>query len=65
MGEIYAIRAQKRRSPVTPSGGAEILFFTGVRYQRAIEEEPSSAAEPRSPPPNGGGRRRRRGAEPQ
>ena len=47
MGEIIAIRAQKRRSPVAPSGGAEILFFTGVRYQRAIEEEPSSAAEPR------------------
>ncbi len=64
MGEIIAIRAQKRRSPVASSGGAEILFFTGVRYQRAIEEEPSSAAEPRSPQPNGGvggGRRRRRG----
>jgi len=63
MGEIIAIRAQKRRSPVASSGGAEILFFTGVRYQRAIEEEPS-AAEPRSPQPNGGvggGRRRRRG----
>jgi hypothetical protein len=38
MGEIVAFQAPKRRSLTPPSGGAAILFFTGVRYQRAIDE---------------------------
>jgi len=67
MGEIIAIRAQKRRSQVAPPGGAEILFFTGVRYQRAVDETPPPLDEPRSPEADGrrggvgGGKRRRRG----
>jgi hypothetical protein len=37
MGELVAFRAQQRepRSGTPRSGGAEILFFTGVRYMRA------------------------------
>lgn len=67
MGEIIAFQTPKRRCRVAPSGGAQILFFTGVRYQRGIEDGPSPIAEPGSPREDGrrgrvgGGKRRRRG----
>lgn len=63
MGEIVAFRRPKHRGRVPPTGGAEILFFTGVRYQRGIEPAPPPLAEPRPPRRDGGGggKRRRRG----
>ena len=66
MGEIIAFRRRKHRDWVPLGGGAEILFFTGVRYQRGIEPAPPPLAEPRSPRQDGGrggvgGGKRRRG----
>jgi hypothetical protein len=67
MGEIVAFRRPKHNYQVPPKGGAEILFFTGVRYQRGIEHASSPVSEPRSPEQGGGsggvggGKRRRRG----
>jgi len=67
MGEIVAFRRPRHRGQVPPAGGAEILFFTGVRYQRGIEPSPPPFAEPLSPRRDGGrggvgrGKRRRRG----
>jgi hypothetical protein len=68
MGDLIAFRAAgRRRHPKRSGAGAEILFFTGVRYQRTIEHAPLSGAAPRQPQQdgNGGGlgrgKRRRRG----
>lgn len=67
MGEIVAFRGPKNRARIPPHGGADILFFTGVRYQRGVEPAPSPIAEPRSPRRDGGrggiggGKRGRRG----
>ncbi|MDE2578746.1 MAG: hypothetical protein KGL46_08085 [Hyphomicrobiales bacterium] len=46
MAEIIAFkpRANDERRHIAPSDGAEILFFTGVRYERLNE-----GAEPRKP----------------
>jgi hypothetical protein len=68
MGELvifrrYSSAASRQAGPPT-SQGAEIVFFTGVRYDRG---EPATAiAETSEPPPEGGlngaggGRRKRR-----
>ena len=60
MGDLIAFRSQRSSGEARPSGaGAEILFFTGVRYQRTSEDPPSSIAPPRQPRQGGkgGGRR--------
>ena len=47
MGEILSFPAKVRRKPQTSSpsgGGAQIVFFTGVRYERA--EVPQSKPKP-------------------
>jgi hypothetical protein len=67
MGDLIAFRSPRPSGDAKPSGiGAEILFFTGVRYQRTTEDPPSPIAPPR-PPQHGGdaagpgrGKRRRR-----
>ena len=41
MGDLIAFRSQRPSGEARPSGpGAEILFFTGVRYQRMSEDPP-------------------------
>lgn len=65
MGEVIVIGFQKRQSRDLPAGSAEILFFTGVRYQRAVEEAPQPLNEPQPPEEDGkpggvGGAKRRR-----
>lgn len=50
MGEVVAFRMRKeaRRAPAN-GGAAEILFFTGVRYQRDEPVEASDAPQDSSP----------------
>jgi hypothetical protein len=67
MGDLIAFRSQRPSGQARPSGlGAEILFFTGVRYQRMNEDLPSPNATPQHPQEGGKGggpsraRRRRR-----
>jgi hypothetical protein len=45
MGTVVRLRLLRRRprKAAVPEGGAEILIFTGVRYERAAEPEPSPA----------------------
>jgi hypothetical protein len=64
MGDLIAFRSQRPSHEARPSGaGAEILFFTGVRYQRMNDEALANEG-PRQPQQggkNGGpGRARRR-----
>ena len=66
MGDLILFRpAGEARRATAPSGGAQILFFTGVRYERA-GKEPEAARPPDLPRAGGKGRvgrnRRRRGA---
>ena len=55
--------ATRSTSAPAPSQGAQILFFTGVRYAREVEPPPASIAQD-APPEGGmdgaGGRRRKR-----
>lgn len=66
MGDIILFRAdpspQRKLQGENPSTGARILFFTGVRYQRASEYIP--VTQPRDPddPSVGAARKRRRRA---
>jgi hypothetical protein len=66
MAEIIAFqprqtRAKQDAAPAT--GGAEILFFLGVRYSRMEEQEPTPGGEaPAHESGLGGGRKRRRRA---
>jgi hypothetical protein len=47
MGDLIAFRSQRPSGEARPSGaGAEILFFTGVRYQRMSEDALSSNTTP-------------------
>ncbi len=67
MGQVIAFRLQaqpKLRPP--PDGPAQILFFTGVRYQRDEPDSGDPAHETTAPESRRGGRkagshRRRRG----
>jgi len=60
MGEVMAFRPRDEgaRGPAR-EGAAQILFFTGVRYQR--DDAHAAAPAPQRPPrqANRGGRRRR------
>jgi hypothetical protein len=67
MGDLIAFRSPRPSGDAKPSGlGAEILFFTGVRYQRMNDEEPPASAKARKPCERGGppGRRSRRSESP-
>lgn len=59
MGDLIPFRraGDAPRSP-GPCGGAEILFFTGVRYER-LREGPEAARPPDTPLAGGKGRLRR------
>ena len=45
MGQIVAFRTPKQPRRAPQPGGAMILFFTGVRYERARDEDPSPLTE--------------------
>ena len=67
MGDLIAFRSPRPSGDAKPSGiGAEILFFTGVRYQRMSDETPTASPKPRNPrePSGPPGRRRRRAESP-
>jgi len=59
MAQIISLeqRAQGRRHAATAEGGAQILFFLGVRYMRI--EEPV-CIKPSEPNESGGKKRKRR-----
>ena len=71
MGEIVLFRPQqgqvRKRSAAAETAGAEILFFTGVRYERMAEARPARMEDDSGAPRSGGiggargGKRRRRG----
>jgi len=70
MGELLLFRpagGPERRNGAPRAEGAQILFFTGVRYQRASEAVAPKAESDSNAPPSGGmggaggGRRKRRG----
>jgi len=69
MGELLLFRpvgGQDRKAPRARGAAAQILFFTGVRYQRAEPLGPTPASDSSAPPSGGmggagGGRRKRRG----
>jgi len=55
MGELIRFRPRQEARPAgtahsernaVPAGGAEILLFTGVRYERHPEEEAGAAKRP-------------------
>ena len=59
MGELIPFRpAGRAPRSAARCGGAEILFFTGVRYER-VREEPEAARPPDAPLAGGKGRLRR------
>ena len=67
MGDLIAFRSPRQSGDAKPSGiGAEILFFTGVRYQRTSDQAQPASAKPRKPRERSGppGRRRRRAESP-
>ena len=47
MNNVIAFKARTRRDKSAPGGACQILFFTGVRYQR---EEGPKAVKPRKAP---------------
>ena len=52
MGELIAFRSTRstpRHNAVPPCGGADILIFTGVRYERFHEAETAGEAKPSAP----------------
>jgi hypothetical protein len=69
MGELVRFRAAAgpRKNGAERGDKAEILLFTGVRYQRTGEATPTSRGGDSGAPPSGtvggagGGRRKRRG----
>jgi hypothetical protein len=70
MGELILFRpagGSERKNHAPREAAARILFFTGVRYQRASEASAPSLGGDSSAPPTGGiggaggGRRKRRG----
>jgi hypothetical protein len=63
MGDV--ILFSQRRKPALPARAAEfataeIMFFTGVRYQRMSESAPTPTSDDR-PSSQGGKRKRKRG----
>jgi hypothetical protein len=70
MGELVLFRpagGPERRNQTARDEDARILFFTGVRYQRASDPAASTSEGDSNAPPSGGmggaggGRRKRRG----
>jgi hypothetical protein len=65
MGDVIAYQGRNRplRINLGEGGGAQILFFTGVRYQRMSEAAPTqpSGGQPSSEGGLGGKRKRKRG----
>ena len=69
MGELIVFRsaASPRKDSAERGEGAQILFFTGVRYQRTPDSKVASEGGDSHAPPSGGvggaggGRRKRRG----
>lgn len=51
MATIVMLPARRQGSPASAEqkGGATILFFTGVRYEREVEAEPGVQPEPIDP----------------
>jgi hypothetical protein len=65
MGEVLAFRPRtESAAPARPEGGAQILFFLGVRYMRMEDplngDAPFDAGGADEPPANGARKRRRR-----
>jgi len=52
------MRGESKPAPPT-SGGAQILFFLGVRYMHAEEPPPATGGAPKGAESGGKGRRRR------
>lgn len=65
MGDVILIPPRKRMAASRIGGGesatAQIVFFTGVRYQRMNEAAPIETSGPRSEGGEGGKRKRKRG----
>ena len=67
MGDVIQLPARKTQIGINAgndlSGRAQILFFTGVRYQRMTEYTPNETSGKGAPPEGrvGGRRRRKRG----
>jgi hypothetical protein len=70
MGELILFRPQSGRMTAIngpPQSGAQIMFFTGVRYERMAEAQTSASDGGAEPTPkesvgkSGRGRKRRRG----
>jgi len=60
MAELIAFRSPGRSYDARPAGaGAQILFFTGVRYERTSDEAPAARPKRRKPGARGGGGNRR------
>ncbi|HEY8124744.1 MAG TPA: hypothetical protein VIF88_04905 [Methylocystis sp.] len=63
MGKVIAFQPRLRGASIAPEGGAQILFFLGVRYVRMDDALVNHAAQPApdscGAPPGGGKRRRR------
>ena len=59
MGDLILFPMRRTPSRERRSGEAEILFFTGVRYQRMSEPAPTGASDDR--PSQGARRKRKRG----
>ncbi len=60
MGEVIAFRMREKtpRLSEPPTGGAQILFFLGVRYMRP--DQPADTAPGSRPGPHGGRKRKNR-----
>jgi hypothetical protein len=55
MGDLVAFRTAKNRlrAPPAVGGTAKILFFTGVRYERATNDASAVVGDPCAPKRNG------------
>ena len=60
MGELVVFRPRTDTIRCTGEAGAEILFFTGVRFMRIEDAEEASKGGPRRPGPRSNPPRKRR-----
>ena len=63
MGDVVLLPLRERTAAVREGATAQVVFFTGVRYQRMSEAEPvkTSDRRPGSEGGEGGKRKRKRG----
>jgi hypothetical protein len=62
MGDLIAFRTPRHRGREPPRGGtAQILFFTGVRYERVIDDGRPVVKPPSAPQQRGGRKGKKRG----